>query len=87
MFLYDCMWWNIKRVQEPVWRRAGGKDCHCRASATFCSNYQGIGDSKLAYYAFKLALACNNDHAEAYNNLGVLEWRRGHGEQVRTVTC
>lgn len=42
----------------------------------------GIGDSKLAYYAFKLALSCNSDHAEAYNNLGVLEWRRGHGEQA-----
>ena len=36
----------------------------------------------MAYRCFKLALSANNDHAEAYNNLGVLEWRRGRGEQV-----
>ena len=36
----------------------------------------------MAYRCFKLALSTNNDHAEAYNNLGVLEWRRGRGEQV-----
>ena len=36
----------------------------------------------MAYRCFKLALNANNDHAEAYNNLGVLEWRRGRGEQV-----
>ena len=37
----------------------------------------------LAYQCFRLALASNNDHAEAYNNLGVLEMRKGHNEQVR----
>lgn len=42
----------------------------------------GVGDSGMAYQCFKLALASNNDHAEAYNNLGVLEWRRGRGEQA-----
>ena len=36
----------------------------------------------LAYQCFRLALASNNDHAEAYNNLGVLEMRKGHIEQV-----
>ena len=36
----------------------------------------------MAYRCFKLALSANNNHAEAYNNLGVLEWRRGRGEQV-----
>ena len=36
----------------------------------------------MAYRCFKVALSANNDHAEAYNNLGVLEWRRGRGEQV-----
>lgn len=37
----------------------------------------------MAYRCFKLAVTANNDHAEAYNNIGVLEWRRGRGEQVR----
>lgn len=36
----------------------------------------------MAYQCFKLTLANNNDHAEAYNNLAVLEMRRGHVEQV-----
>ena len=36
----------------------------------------------LAYQCFKLCVTFNNGHAEAYNNLGVLEWKRGRGEQV-----
>ena len=36
----------------------------------------------LAYQCFRLTLSTNNDHAEAYNNLGVLEMRKGHFEQV-----
>lgn len=44
---------------------------------------QGIGDLTLAYQCFKLTLAFNNDHAEAYNNLSVLELRKGRIEQVR----
>ena len=43
---------------------------------------QGIGDMTLAYQCFRLALANNNDHAEAYNNLGVLELRKGHLDLV-----
>ncbi|EDO48471.1 predicted protein [Nematostella vectensis] len=43
----------------------------------------GIGDSALAYQCFRLALAANNDHSEAYNNLGVLEMRKGHNDQAR----
>ncbi|CDQ92320.1 unnamed protein product [Oncorhynchus mykiss] len=43
----------------------------------------GIGDLTLAYQCFKLALAFNNDHAEAYNNLAVLELRKGHVEQSK----
>ena len=39
----------------------------------------------LAYQCFRLTLSCNNDHAEAYNNLGVLEMRKGHTEMVRDV--
>lgn len=46
---------------------------------------QGIGDVTLAYQCFKLALAFNNDHAEAYNNLAVLELRKGRVEQVRIM--
>ncbi|KAM9842142.1 tetratricopeptide repeat protein 8 isoform 5-T5 [Aulostomus maculatus] len=42
----------------------------------------GIGDLVLAYQCFKLALAFNNDHAEAYNNLAVLELRKGRIEQI-----
>jgi tetratricopeptide repeat protein 8 len=44
--------------------------------------FQGIGDLTLAYQSFRLALASNNDHAEAYNNLGVLEMRKGRLEMV-----
>ncbi|XP_074764612.1 tetratricopeptide repeat protein 8 isoform X1 [Athene noctua] len=43
----------------------------------------GIGDVNLAYQCFKLALVNNNDYAEAYNNLAVLEMRKGHIEQAR----
>lgn len=38
----------------------------------------------MAYQCFKLTLTFNNDHAEAYNNLSVLELRKGRVEQVRT---
>jgi tetratricopeptide repeat protein 8 len=44
--------------------------------------FQGICDHNLAYQCFRLCLASNNDHAEAYNNLGVLELKRGHVEAV-----
>lgn len=43
----------------------------------------GIADLTLAYQCFKLALAFNNDHAEAYNNLAVLELRKGRIEQSK----
>lgn len=36
----------------------------------------------LAHQCFILALVNNNNHAEAYNNLAVLEMRKGHVEQV-----
>ncbi|NWV85077.1 TTC8 protein, partial [Dasyornis broadbenti] len=45
----------------------------------------GIGDLNLAYQCFKLALVNNNDYAEAYNNLAVLEMRKGHTEQARAL--
>ena len=43
---------------------------------------QGIGDTNLALQCFRLALVSNNHHTEAYNNLAVLEMRRGLVEQV-----
>ncbi|KAF2357594.1 Tetratricopeptide-like helical domain [Trinorchestia longiramus] len=43
----------------------------------------GLGDINLAYQCFRLALVSNNDHAEAYNNLGVLEHKRGNLETAR----
>uniref|UniRef100_A0A8C6PNX6 Tetratricopeptide repeat domain 8 n=1 Tax=Nothobranchius furzeri TaxID=105023 RepID=A0A8C6PNX6_NOTFU len=43
----------------------------------------GIGELTLAYQCFKLTLTFNNDHAEAYNNLAVLELRKGHIEQSK----
>ncbi|EDL18921.1 tetratricopeptide repeat domain 8 [Mus musculus] len=42
----------------------------------------GIGDTNLAHQCFRLALVHNNHHAEAYNNLAVLEMRKGHVEQI-----
>ncbi|KAI2808173.1 Tetratricopeptide repeat protein 8 [Blomia tropicalis] len=33
----------------------------------------GSGDRQFALYCFRLAITSNNDHSEAYNNLGVLE--------------
>ena len=44
----------------------------------------GIGDLGLAYQAFKIAISNNPNHAEAYNNLGVLELRKGNVEQARS---
>ncbi|KAM9646008.1 tetratricopeptide repeat protein 8 [Trichechus inunguis] len=45
----------------------------------------GIGDMNLAHQCFRLALVNNNNHAEAYNNLAVLEMRKGHLEQARAL--
>ncbi|XP_066132344.1 tetratricopeptide repeat protein 8 isoform X3 [Saccopteryx bilineata] len=45
----------------------------------------GIGDMSLAHQCFRLALVHNNHHAEAYNNLAVLEMRKGHVEQARAL--
>lgn len=43
----------------------------------------GVGDSNLAYQCLRLAVAMDNSHAEAYNNLGVLELRRGDIDKAR----
>ena len=44
----------------------------------------GIGDLSLAYQCLKIAISINPSHAEAYNNLGVLEYRKGNDEQSRS---
>jgi len=44
----------------------------------------GVGDSSLAYQCFRLCLAHNNDSAEAYNNLGVLEMAHQRNDLARS---
>ncbi|XP_002155374.2 tetratricopeptide repeat protein 8 isoform X1 [Hydra vulgaris] len=44
----------------------------------------GIGDMRLAYQCLRLSLSVNSDHAEAFNNLGVLELRRNNSEEARS---
>lgn len=58
-----------------------------RGVRTRVSLLQGVGDTSLAHQCFRLALVNNNHHAEAYNNLAVLEMRKGHVEQVSALPC
>ena len=44
----------------------------------------GIGDLVLAYQALKIAVSYDGDHYEAFNNLGVLEIKKGNLEQARS---
>ena len=41
-----------------------------------------IGDASLAYQCFRLSLSADNNHAESFNNLGVLELRKGNVDQA-----
>jgi len=43
----------------------------------------GIGDLNLAYQSFKISVSHNPNHAESFNNLGVLELRRGNIDQAK----
>ena len=43
-----------------------------------------IGDLVLAYQCFKVAISSNPNHAESFNNLGVLELRKGNLEQAKS---
>ncbi|KAG2451608.1 hypothetical protein HYH02_003389 [Chlamydomonas schloesseri] len=45
----------------------------------------GIGDLALAYQAFKIAISINPNHAEALNNLGVLEYRKGNDDSAAAL--
>ena len=42
----------------------------------------GIGDLGLAYQAFKITVSVDSNHAEAFNNLGVLEFKKGNIDQA-----
>lgn len=44
----------------------------------------GIGDLGLAFQAFKISISHNANHAESFNNLGVLELRKGNVDQARS---
>jgi tetratricopeptide repeat protein 8 len=44
----------------------------------------GIGDLGLAFQAFKIAVSVNGNHAESFNNLGVLELRKSNVDQARS---
>jgi tetratricopeptide repeat protein 8 len=44
----------------------------------------GVGDSSLAYQCFRMCLVYNNDSAEAYNNLGVLEMAHNRNELAKS---
>lgn len=45
----------------------------------------GIGDNVLAFQCLRLAVTLNNNHAEAYNNLAVLELRQGDVERAKAL--
>jgi tetratricopeptide repeat protein 8 len=40
----------------------------------------GLGDKNLAYQSLKVAISLNSNHAEALNNLGILEFQRGNAD-------
>ena len=44
----------------------------------------GLGDLPLAYQALKITIAYNGDHFEAFNNLGVLEIKKGNFDQAKS---
>lgn len=44
----------------------------------------GIGDSNLAYQAFKVAISVDASSAESFNNLGILELRKGNVQAARS---
>nr|XP_039250365.1 tetratricopeptide repeat protein 8-like [Styela clava]XP_039250373.1 tetratricopeptide repeat protein 8-like [Styela clava]XP_039250382.1 tetratricopeptide repeat protein 8-like [Styela clava]XP_039255326.1 tetratricopeptide repeat protein 8-like [Styela clava]XP_039255327.1 tetratricopeptide repeat protein 8-like [Styela clava] len=43
----------------------------------------GIGELNMAYQCLRLAVSIDNSHAEAYNNLGVLELRQGDIDKAK----
>lgn len=50
----------------------------------------GLGDLSLAYQALKISISFNPDHFEAFNNLGVLEMKKGSIDQAKSnflISC
>lgn len=45
----------------------------------------GVGDNVLAYQCLRLTIATDNGHAEAYNNLAILELRKGDVERAKAL--
>ena len=43
-----------------------------------------IGDLALAYQCLKIAISSDGNHAESFNNLGVLEMRKGNLGQAKS---
>lgn len=54
-----------------------------RLLVTVCQVAIGVGDLGLAYQAFKIAISVEPNHAESYNNIAVLELRKGNVEQAQ----
>ena len=57
--------------------------CYDRSSLWRMPLLQYTIDINFAIQCFRLALVYNNDHAEAYNNLGLVELQRDNHEIVR----
>ena len=52
---------------------------------TFFLYTKGVGDNVLAYQCLRLTIATDNGHAEAYNNLAILELRKGDVERAKAL--
>ena len=48
-------------------------------------NVDKTNNFRYVLHVFRLALVSNNSHCEAFNNLGVLEMRRGNAETSRAL--
>ncbi|ODN06000.1 Tetratricopeptide repeat protein 8 [Orchesella cincta] len=58
-----------------------GNDCIADVWYNLGQIAMGLSDTTWASQCFRLAISCDNNHAEAYNNLGVLEARKGRNDQ------
>lgn len=89
----ECeLWNNIGLCSFYAAQYDMALNCFSRAiqladDASLCDVYYNvghvaisIGDLQLAYQCFKIAISSNPNHAESFNNLGVLELRKGNLE-------
>ena len=72
----------VQEVRDSNLENVTHVHTHSLSLSLECPHTQAVGSVSMAYQCFKLSLTANNSHSEAYNNLGVIEWRRGRGEQV-----